>query len=66
MAVPTPVANYSGMLGSEFELTMSGASGAQFSLNGTLSSDAGTITVTYGVIGGSCANDIGKGTLTLQ
>ncbi len=66
VTVPTPAANYSGMLGDEFNLTMSGANGAQFSLGGTLSSDAETITVSYGVIGGSCANDIGGGTLTLQ
>jgi hypothetical protein len=54
------------MLGDEFELTISGANGAQFSLSGRLSSDAETIAVTYGVVGGSCANDTGSGTLTLQ
>ncbi len=66
VTVPAPVANNSGMLGDEFELTMSGANGAQFNLSGTLSSDGESIAVTYGVIGGTCANDIGAGTLTLQ
>ncbi len=66
VTVPTPVANYSGMLGDEFNLAMTGANGAQFDLSGTLSADGETITVTYSAIGGSCANDIGSGTLTLQ
>lgn len=66
VAVPAPIASYSGMLGSHFGLTMTGADGGQLELNGTLTSDGETIAVSYDVAGGSCANDIGSGTLTLQ
>ncbi|MGC9199028.1 MAG: hypothetical protein ACP5E5_08835 [Acidobacteriaceae bacterium] len=66
VSVPAPITSYSGMLGSHFGLTMTGADGGQFELNGTLASDGETITVSYDVAGGSCANDIGSGTLMLQ
>lgn len=66
ITVPSPVASNSGMLGSEFSLTMAGTGGAQLNLNGTLAPDGETIKATYAVVGGACSNDIGGGTLTLQ
>jgi hypothetical protein len=63
-----PPATYSGMLGSSLTVNFVGATSPNVSVValGTLSPDAKTIQFQYGVVGGGCATDFGKGPLTLQ
>lgn len=62
----TPLEENSGFLGNSFGVTMNGAGGAIFSLEGALAQDGKTFAASYNAGGGSCALDYGTGTLTLQ
>ncbi len=65
--IATPLDHNSGLLGNAFKVTMkSSAGGAMLGLTGTVAQGGQTLKTTYAVIGGSCRNDFGRGTLTLQ
>lgn len=65
--IAAPLDHDSGLLGSSFKVTMkSAAGGALLGLSGTVEQGGQTLKTTYAIIGGSCHNDFGRGTLTLQ
>lgn len=67
-AAATPLDMNSGFLGNNFAVTMNAAPGGDLIVTGTLSPDGKTLDLTYYfiLIGSSCNNDTGTGSLTLQ
>jgi hypothetical protein len=66
--VGTPLDQYSSFLGNNLEVTMNAVPSGSLSLSGTLSPDEKTMAAQYAFVlmGSSCNDDYGSGTLTLQ